>query len=602
MSLFGKNLKLYSTPQNVSTSDAWNNKTYIKDVSIAFPMTTKTKTEIQNSLRNKKLFDGGVLVSATASLLDDIASDWMLQPKLCYEQTYYIGDVSFVDMVSQYPFRVSLEEGFNYILWDGTSRDFMYIKLLDGGYSAPLYCYLVNSQTMDNITLGGNTAGFTFTRVASQSTQRHPQTDYSTSTEYVNVVFYDKTLNRLYCGSATGGNNGTVTFGNFTNFDITSTDFYGDFEEDFKPLVDDTDPYKPAGSSWTGGGTGDFDNTSDTIGLPSLPSLSGLNTGFFTAFIPSASQMQSVSHYLWNNAIDDILDVSTSFGEKLDALKKIVANPYDAIMGCSVIPVTPPTAGSKEMKMYGLIETGISMPYASTRWVTVDCGTLNIHEFWGGYLDYSPYTKTTSLYLPYIGTVSIDIDLIMAKALQVVYRVDILSGICVAFILVDGSVKFHYQGQCATQIPITNADYSSVISAGIGLIGSASQVVGSAVAGASTGGPVGAVVGAVGSAVSQAPSVASNVMGAKPDIRSGGSVGSSAGILSVQKPYLIIERPRQSLPEYQNTMTGYPSNITASVGDLTGYTEFETINLDNLFLTDGEKEELTNILKGGVYL
>ena len=368
-----------------------------------------------------------------------------------------------------------------------------------------------------------------------------------------------------------------------------------------------TDPYDAGGTSTGhgvggGGGTGDFDNTSDTITLPPIPTLSGLNTGFFTAFIPSASQMQSISNYLWNNFLEDIIDPESTISEKVDALKKIIANPYDAIMGCSVIPVTPPTAGSKELKMYGLIKTGISIPYASTRWVTVDCGTLNIHEFWGGYLDYSPYTKTTSLYLPYIGTVSIDIDLIMAKALQVVYRVDILSGICVAFILVDGSVKFHYQGQCATQIPITNADYSSVISAGIGLIGSASQVVGSAVAGASTGGPVGAVVGAVGSAVSQAPSVASNVMGAKPDIRSGGSVGSSAGILSVQRPYLIIERPRQSLPEYQNTFTGYPSNVTASVGELAGYTEFESINLDNLFLTDAEKEELTNILKGGVYL
>lgn len=365
----------------------------------------------------------------------------------------------------------------------------------------------------------------------------------------------------------------------------------------------DLDPYvNGGGSSGGGGGTGDFDNTSDTIGLPSLPSLSGLNTGFFTAFVPSASQMQSVSNYLWNNAITDILDPNTGLGEKVDALKKIVANPYDAIMGCSIIPVTPPTAGSKELKMYGLLETGISLPYASSRWVEVDCGTLNIHEFWGGYLDYSPYTKTTSLYLPYIGTVSIDIDLIMAKALRVVYYVDILSGICVAFILVDGSVKFHYQGQCATQIPITNADYSSVISSGIGLIGNASQVVGSAVTGGVGGGVGGAVAGAVAGAISQAPSIASNVMSAKPDIRSGGAIGSSAGILSVQRPYLIIERPKQSVPAFQNHFTGYPSNITAKVSDLTGYTEFETINLDGLFLTDSEKRELEDILKGGVYL
>lgn len=423
------------------------------------------------------------------------------------------------------------------------------------------------------------------------------------------AIWYPNTLTYSLCS--------TGKYGYFEYLpSASSQDYYrttSDFTQRNHNIINyskiySSDPYDEGGTSTAhggvggGGGTGDFDNSSDTIGLPSLPSLSGLNTGFFTAFIPSASQMQSVSNYLWNNFLDDLVDPQQTIGEKVDALKKIVANPYDAIMGCSVIPVTPPTAGSKELKMYGIIETGISMPYASTRWVTVDCGTLNIHEFWGGYLDYSPYTKTTSLYLPYIGTVSIDIDLIMSKALQVVYRVDILSGICVAFILVDGSVKFHYQGQCATQIPITNADYSSVISAGIGLIGSASQVVGSAVTGGASGGPIGAVLGAVGSAVSQAPSVASNVMGAKPDIRSGGSVGSSAGILSVQKPYLIIERPRQSLPEFQNTMTGYPSNITASVGDLAGYTEFETINLDNLFLTDAEKEELSNILKGGVYL
>ena len=367
--------------------------------------------------------------------------------------------------------------------------------------------------------------------------------------------------------------------------------------------IPDNDPYVGGGgASGGGGGTGDFDGTSDTISLPSLPSLSGLNTGFFTAFVPSASQMQSVSDYLWNNALNDILDPDTGLGEKVDALKKIVANPYDAIMGCSIIPVTPPTAGSKELKMYGLLETGISLPYASTRWVKVDCGTLNIHEFWGSYLDYSPYTKTTSLYLPYIGTVSIDIDLIMAKSLQVVYYVDILSGICVAFILVDGSVKFHYQGQCSTQVPITNADYSSVISAGIGLIGNASQVVGSAVTGGAGGGIGGAVAGAVSGAISQAPAVASNVMSAKPDIRSGGAIGSSAGILSVQRPYLIIERPKQSVPAFQNHFTGYPSNITAKVGDLTGYTEFETINLDGIPLTDAEKEELETLLKGGVYL
>lgn len=366
--------------------------------------------------------------------------------------------------------------------------------------------------------------------------------------------------------------------------------------------IPSTDPYDAGGTSGGGGGTGDFDNTSDTIGIPALPSESGLNTGFFTAFVCSPSEMRQLSSYLWNNAITDILDPQQTFGEKIDALKKIVGNPYDAIMGCSLVPVSPSIAGSKEVKMYGVIETGLNFSYASSRWVAVDCGTLNINEYWGGYLDYSPYSKTTSLYLPFIGVVSIDIDLIMGKALQVVYHVDILSGICIAFIVVDGSVKFQYQGHCSTTIPITNADYSGAIQSGLGLVGNVANIVTSGVGGAVTGGVAGAVTGAVGSAMSQAPSIASNVMGMKPDIKSGGGVGSSGGILSVKKPYLIIERPRQSLPAYQNTYTGYPCNVTMSVGDCSGYTEYETINLDGLFLTDSEKAELESILKGGVYL
>ena len=364
----------------------------------------------------------------------------------------------------------------------------------------------------------------------------------------------------------------------------------------------DSDPYSQGGNSGGGGGEGNFDDTSDTINIPSLPSISGLNTGFFTAFVCTQAQLQSVSNYLWTNVIDDIIDTSTGLGEKVDALKKMVTSPYDAIMGCSLVPVSPPTGGSKEVKMYGVVKTGISLPYASSRWVEVDCGTLNIHEFWGSYLDYSPYTKTTSLYLPYIGVVSVDIDLIMAKALQVVYHVDILSGICIAYIVVDGSVKFQYQGHCSTTIPVTSSDYSGAIQSGLGLVGNIANVVSSGVSGGLSGGLGGAVLGATGSAISQAPSVASNVMGMKPDIKSGGGVGSSGGILGVQKPFLIIERPKQSVPAFQNGFSGYPCNMTKKLSDLTGYTEVERINLTNISLTEDEKNELLEILESGVYL
>lgn len=583
--LYGKKLELYfgqSTGADiVSVRTAWNNKTKVSNLEIIIPMTT-------GNLNGNKFLFNPTLDNSVATQLDAFSQNWFMCTLLYNHPYTYTGNVNITDVLNIYTKEVSINTstvGY-YFLWDGTSDTVACIRISASGSlsSSRFYSISSNNYTGDQyipcstLSIAGNRTNGLFLFYKNGSL-------WSSSYGADNAVVYSQLYNEKIINASNFG------------------DFFDGFEENYIPEGEDTDPYVGGGgSSGGGGGTGDFDSTSDTIGLPSLPSLSGLNTGFFTAFVPSASQMQSVSNYLWNNAITDILDPNTGLGEKVDALKKIVANPYDAIMGCSIIPVTPPTAGSKELKMYGLLETGISLPYASSRWVQVDCGTLNIHEFWGGYLDYSPYTKTTSLYLPYIGTVSIDIDLIMAKALQVVYYVDILSGICVAFILVDGSVKFHYQGQCATQIPITNADYSSVISSGIGLIGNASQVVGSAVTGGVGGGVGGAVAGAVAGAISQAPSIASNVMSAKPDIRSGGAIGSSAGILSVQRPYLIIERPKQSVPAFQNHFTGYPSNITAKVSDLTGYTEFETINLDGLFLTDSEKKELEDILKGGVYL
>lgn len=393
---------------------------------------------------------------------------------------------------------------------------------------------------------------------------------------------------------------------NNSRYDIvtnqTILDAFNEFIENSPYTPPDDDPYSQGGNSGGGGGTGDFDDTSDTIGIPSLPSVSGLNTGFFTAFVCTQSQLQNVSNYLWTDVISDILDPNTGLGDKVDALKKMVTSPYDAIMGCSLVPVNPPTGGTKEMKMYGVVKTGINLPYASSRWVEVDCGTLNIHEFWGSYLDYSPYTKTTSLYLPYIGVVSVDIDLIMAKALQVVYHVDILTGICIAYIVVDGSVKFQYQGHCSTSIPVTASDFSGAIQSGLGLVGNIANVVSSGASGGLGGSVGGAILGATKSAISQAPSVASNVMGMKPDIKSGGGVGSSGGILGVQKPFLIIERPKQSVPAFQNGFSGYPCNMTLRLGDLSGYTEVERINLSNISLTEDERAELLSILESGVYL
>lgn len=45
---------------------------------------------------------------------------------------------------------------------------------------------------------------------------------------------------------------------------------------------------------------------------------------------------------------------------------------------------------------------------------------------------------------------------------------------------------------------------------------------------------------------------------------------------------------------------GYPSYITAKLGDLEGYTEIDSIHLENIGATESELSEIESILKGGV--
>ena len=343
--------------------------------------------------------------------------------------------------------------------------------------------------------------------------------------------------------------------------------FYADAEEV------DSDPYSPGGASGTGGGTGTFSGTGDSIDFPGLPTLSAVSTGFITLFNPSIAQMQSLANYMWSDLFD------------LDTFKKIFADPMDCILGLSIVPVAVPNGGTAEVKV-GNISTGVSMTVASTQYVEVDCGTLNVKEYWGSYLDYDPYTKA-EIYLPYCGTHPIAVDDIMGKSVHVKYHVDILSGACVAYVKCGSSVLYSFIGQCTSSIPITGNDWTNVVNGAISI----ASAIGSMVA---TGGATAPLV---------MPGVASTAVNSlKPSVEKSGSMSGTGGMLAVQTPYLILTRPRQALPKNQNTYTGYPSFIKEKLSDLKGYTEVAEIRLSGVDATDAELDEIVSLLKGGVII
>lgn len=333
--------------------------------------------------------------------------------------------------------------------------------------------------------------------------------------------------------------------------------------------------------SYAGGGTGSFDNTSDTVGVPALPTLSAVSAGFIAMYSPTLAQLNSLASFLWTDSLFDP-----------DNFKKLFTDPMECIIGLTIVPVNPQTSGSMNVKV-GYVDTGISMARLSSQYAEVNCGTIQAEEFWGSALDYAPMTRL-HLYLPYVGIREINADEVMNKSIGVTYHIDLLSGGLTAFVTANGSVLYQFNGQCALNIPMASSNFTHMIQGAISAIGSVASTV------ATSGASVGA--GMALSATQIGASTANNAISNKPSFSHSGSMGGSGGMLGVQTPYLIIERPRQSMPEGMNKFCGFPSNIYYRLSDLEGFTQIEYIHIENVSATGEELSEIERLLKEGVIL
>lgn len=409
------------------------------------------------------------------------------------------------------------------------------------------------------------------------------------------------------------------------------------------------DPNQQGGTSDIGGGHGTFDDTSDPIPYPLLPTLSAADAGLITLFRPEKNALQALGRVLWTNISDFI-----------ENLNKIFVNPMDYIVSLNIFPCVPDVGESREINI-GSWTSNIYMPPVLSQWYEHNCGTIRINEYWGSALDYAPNTKV-SLFLPFIGSVELNTDEVMGHALTIKYNVDLMSGQCVAMVAIDNSVWYQFTGECSISIPLTASDWSRVYTAAIGAVGTAiTGGIGAAYAGAAAGGATAALAGARASeAISmagqnfamlnetskgirgvqemrgrmlEAAEIASNaakqaaaaptqvgagirasrianavnntvghVMSGKGHVQHSGSISGSAGMLGIKTPYIIIEFPNQSLADNYKHFVGYPSNISGKLSTFSGYTECEQVIPTGFTGTDDELAELLEALKGGVYL
>lgn len=282
----------------------------------------------------------------------------------------------------------------------------------------------------------------------------------------------------------------------------------------------------------------------------------------------SRANVSALHGYLW----------STDF---ITNLPKLFSDPFSAIVGIQAIPYISPAEESNII--IGTLDTNIVANKVTLYYVTVDLGSIEVKEYWQNFLDYQPYTRL-KLFLPYIGIVDLPTDLFMNNSVAVKYRIDIVSGACVAIVSNRENIICTFTGNCSTKIPLSNNDHSNAIgNTLVGIAGLAGSVT--------TGNAVGAVA-----------NTASIVAGLKERIQISGSLSTAHGILINDKPFLMIERPDTEIPENYAGLKGYTSNISMKLSETSGFTKISEIKLDGLSCTDAEKEELLNMMQNGIYL
>ena len=341
---------------------------------------------------------------------------------------------------------------------------------------------------------------------------------------------------------------------------------------------------------------GDIDGESDIpgggfVGIPGLPGLTATSTGILGLFSPSVSQMQLLSDFMWTDFGGTGTTTEDILKEVVQALKRLISNPLDYVLGLNIIPSQGLSVGASQVVKFGFVSSGVSMPKLTSQYFTVDCGTLSFDTLCNDtFLDYAPYAKF-SIYLPYIGFKDVDANDFVGHTIGVTYRGDAVTGGITAYITKDGSVMYQYSGCCALNMPLSADSWGETISGAV-------QIATSIVAGGAAGG----AAGVAAAAAKGAASVAANPSLLSPQVSHSGAVSGSAGCMGVQYPFVIREAVRFHSTDGFQTVSGYPSYYYKQLSTVSGYTTVVDVHLKNIPATQGEIDEIESILKEGAIL
>ena len=499
--------------------------------------------------------------------------------------------------------------GTNFIQYEGATqltlrfvfKDGKYIKITPGVVSNSVTSYTMDYYNSDNQFLGSIIEEGRMLKLSGHTGYNYNGTVLSKPTNSNGK--YSSISYAVYLTESRAEYRGDQI--SLTN--ATNTWLYA-FFDGIEP-EDGDDPYYDGGISDESNDRGNFYDGSDTISDEGLPTLDAVGTGFATLFTPNKAQLAALADVMWNQNI-------------FAALQNLVENITNMFTGLSIVPFEVTHGSTVSVTWLGLFDTGISLTLAAQQFYDIPMGSIDLSDDGRIYasasaLDYAPFSKL-GIYLPFIGFQELDIDECRDCVMTLRYKIDILSGTCVAMIALNGNYIYQFTGNCLTQIPITNESLEGLVSDAVN-VGIAISSVGATQASVSAGESYTNYSGNVpiekqDQAIADlekinershgqlASATADAAMGMKPNIKKSGAVSAAASLMSIKQPYLFLTTPRQSMPARYRMYCGYPANITGKLNEFSGFTVVEDIRLNNLVATTSEVSEIYSLLKKGVII
>ena len=385
---------------------------------------------------------------------------------------------------------------------------------------------------------------------------------------------------------------------------------FHDYPEDweYNPEPEPDDPYDEIVTPPDVGGGGGGEYHTDNPHEHTRPTVGALDSGMVHAYAPESQDLYDFSSWLWT---DDFIDnIEKLMGDDpINGVIALLRFPFSLVPWRSKnkTTITVGNVSTLDVEMYILEESMIE----------INAGTVSLEEIYGDFRDYSPYTKMR-MYIPFVGFIDLDPNEVFSPLkwtkhttdLTLYYEVNLFTGEGVARIYMtrrpqpnesrtDAPTNFKGEiliGQYACtmgfSIPVSGADYRNFyknlmtgITSIVSGIGTASM---SNLSTADLGGGVNSVI---------------NMATTGHSFTKAGSTTSGTALLNEFIPFIEILSPKQTMDmDGYRRLAGEAVSKYVQVQSISGYTEFETIEIANFSGTDEEANLLREVCRNGIII